>query len=86
LADANTVFALAPPDSAGALAEALAPLGDRAHVAGDTETIVRRVADIARAGDHVVIMSNGDFDGIHNRLLKRLGDKAQGTLEEVEGR
>ncbi len=86
LADANTVFALAPPDSAGALAEALAPLGDRAHVAGDTETIVRRVADIARAGDHVVIMSNGDFNGIHNRLLKRLGDKAQGTLEEVQRR
>ena len=38
-----------------------------------TEDILRHLAAEARAGDHVVIMSNGGFDNIHNRLLERLG-------------
>jgi UDP-N-acetylmuramate: L-alanyl-gamma-D-glutamyl-meso-diaminopimelate ligase len=37
-----------------------------------TEEIVRHIATEAKAGDHVVIMSNGGFENIHNRLLERL--------------
>lgn len=38
----------------------------------DTDAIVRFVADTARAGDVILVMSNGGFDGIHSRLLDAL--------------
>jgi len=52
--------------------EALAPMGDRARVAGHIESLVQLVAQAARPGDHIVCMSNGGFGGIHDRLLKAL--------------
>ena len=53
-------------------AEALAPLGERAHTAPDIATLVQQVAAAARPGDHVVCMSNGGFGGVHQRLLQAL--------------
>ncbi len=52
--------------------EALAPMGDRARVAGNIDALVQQVVAAARAGDHIVCMSNGGFGGIHGRLLTAL--------------
>ena len=52
--------------------EALAPMGSRAVVARDIDTLVASVRTAARPGDHVVCMSNGGFGGIHGRLLQAL--------------
>jgi UDP-N-acetylmuramate: L-alanyl-gamma-D-glutamyl-meso-diaminopimelate ligase len=54
-------------------AEAFAALGRRALVTADFAELLEAVAKEARAGDHVVIMSNGGFNGIHEKLLARLG-------------
>ena len=54
-------------------AEALRPLGDRATCYGSVEAIVAAVGAEARPGDHVLVMSNGGFGGIHGKLLARLG-------------
>jgi UDP-N-acetylmuramate: L-alanyl-gamma-D-glutamyl-meso-diaminopimelate ligase len=54
-------------------AEALAPMGARALVAGSIEEIVDRVAAAARPGDHVLCMSNGGFGDVHAKLLHRFG-------------
>jgi len=54
-------------------AAALAPLGARARSLGDLDALVAAVAREARAGDHVVVMSNGGFGGIRARLLAALG-------------
>jgi len=43
------------------------------HVA-DVDQIVEQVASNAAAGDTVVIMTSGGFEGIHDKLLARLGD------------
>ncbi len=72
LKDADHIFALEPNAGEPGLTQALAPLGARAHIALDVETIVDQVAATARSGDHVVVMSNGGFDGIHGRLMQRL--------------
>ena len=56
-------------------AEALAPLGARAQVAGSIDEIVRQVVAAARPGDHVLCMSNGGFGGVHERLLQALRDR-----------
>jgi UDP-N-acetylmuramate: L-alanyl-gamma-D-glutamyl-meso-diaminopimelate ligase len=53
-------------------AAVLAPLGAKAAVEGDFDRLLGQVARVARPGDHIVVMSNGGFGGIHDKLLKRL--------------
>ena len=51
---------------------ALAPLGARAQAYEDIDTLVSAVSAAARAGDHILVMSNGGFCGVHDRILKAL--------------
>jgi UDP-N-acetylmuramate: L-alanyl-gamma-D-glutamyl-meso-diaminopimelate ligase len=53
-------------------AEVLAPLGAKAKVAADIQTLVQQVVAAARPGDHVLCMSNGGFGGVHEKLLLAL--------------
>ena len=53
-------------------AAALAPLGEQAQVSDDLSDLVSRIASFARQGDHVLVMSNGGFGGIHQKLLDAL--------------
>jgi len=50
----------------------LAPLGDRACVFDNLDQLVAAVASAASTGDQVLIMSNGSFGGIHDKLLAAL--------------
>ena len=52
--------------------EALAPMGARAEVHQDFDAMVKAIASEAKAGDQVLVMSNGGFQGIHNKLLEAL--------------
>src|SRR5262249_52769477 len=54
------------------VAGSLAPLGTRATVLGELPALVEAIATEARPGDHVLVMSNGGFGGIHEKLLGRL--------------
>ena len=54
-------------------AAALAPLGTKAEIHHDIPQLVAAIAAAAKPGDHVLIMSNGGFGGIHDKLLTRLG-------------
>ncbi len=47
-------------------------LGKDAHYFPDTESVIDFVAEKALPGDLVLIMSNGSFDNIHQRLLEKL--------------
>lgn len=72
LAGADQVFCYA--DKLGWSAnEALAELGERAQVFGDLVDLVDAVARYARPGDLVLVMSNGGFGGVHQKLLDALG-------------
>jgi len=53
-------------------AEALAPLGDKASAHEDFAQLVTAIAAAARPGDHVLVMSNGGFNGIHGKILAAL--------------
>ncbi len=46
--------------------------GQAAHLFPDTDAIIDFLTDEARPGDTILVMSNGGFDNIHNRLLARL--------------
>ena len=54
-------------------AAALRPLGDRARCFDQLDPLVAAIAAAARSGDHVLVMSNGAFGGIHEKLLAALG-------------
>ncbi|MBP8288172.1 MAG: UDP-N-acetylmuramate:L-alanyl-gamma-D-glutamyl-meso-diaminopimelate ligase [Rhodoferax sp.] len=51
------------------VATALAPMGDKVQVHDQIETITQQVRQCARAGDHIVCMSNGGFAGMPEKLL-----------------
>ena len=55
---------------------ALAPLGAKAVVHDDFDTLAGAIVAEARAGDHILVMSNGGFGGIHGKLLLRLDSVA----------
>jgi UDP-N-acetylmuramate: L-alanyl-gamma-D-glutamyl-meso-diaminopimelate ligase len=73
---ADLVFCYGARDGRNALgwdpAQALAPLGERARSFDDLQALVTAVAAAARPGDHVLVMSNGGFGGVHDRLLSTL--------------
>ncbi len=76
LAAADRVFLLAPADLSWDLADATSGLAARRCLAGDPGALAAAVVAEAREGDHVLVMSNGDFGGIHRRLLEALGSGA----------
>ncbi|QGX60342.1 UDP-N-acetylmuramate:L-alanyl-gamma-D-glutamyl-meso-diaminopimelate ligase [Alteromonas mediterranea] len=41
----------------------------------DVEKIVQGVCNVAQPGDHILVMSNGGFEGIHGRILDALASK-----------
>ena len=72
LSDADRVYCYAANLGWNA-AEALAPLGEKATIGDDLDALVGKIASEARAGDHILVMSNGGFGGIHGKLLAALG-------------
>jgi UDP-N-acetylmuramate: L-alanyl-gamma-D-glutamyl-meso-diaminopimelate ligase len=52
--------------------QSLAPLGTRASVYQDIGALVDELVRTLQPGDHVLVMSNGGFGGIHEKLLSRL--------------
>jgi UDP-N-acetylmuramate: L-alanyl-gamma-D-glutamyl-meso-diaminopimelate ligase len=52
--------------------EALAAMGSKALVAANIDELVNQVMSHAKAGDHLLCMSNGGFGGIHDQLLNAL--------------
>ncbi len=54
--------------------QALASLGARAVCEDDLTQLVRAIVSVAREGDHVLVMSNGGFGGVHAKILNALAD------------
>lgn len=71
LAEADHVFCYAGNLGWDAAA-ALSPLGSKAMTREDIDALVEDIAAEARPGDHILVMSNGGFGGIHDKLLARL--------------
>ena len=72
LAAADESWFFAPADLGWDLPAAVAALGARAHVAATVETLAADLLAALRPGDQVVIMSNGGFGGLHEKLLAGL--------------
>ena len=73
LAPADRIRLYAPPDLQWDIRALPAELDGRARVFDDIGELVRHLAGELEQGDQVLIMSNGAFGGIHERLLGALG-------------
>jgi UDP-N-acetylmuramate: L-alanyl-gamma-D-glutamyl-meso-diaminopimelate ligase len=51
----------------------LASLGAKLQCVDDIDGLSRAIATSARSGDHILVMSNGGFGNIHEKLLTTLG-------------
>ncbi|OGT42221.1 MAG: UDP-N-acetylmuramate:L-alanyl-gamma-D-glutamyl-meso-diaminopimelate ligase [Gammaproteobacteria bacterium RIFCSPHIGHO2_12_FULL_40_19] len=69
---ADQVHVLRPEDKSWDVAAVLKPLGNKAFVHDSVADIIDVVSKAALKHDHVLIMSNKGFDGIHERLLDKL--------------
>ncbi len=72
LRGADSVWLYAPADLGWDAAGSLHTLGEKAHVAHDLEALIAGLGQELRSGDHALLMSNGGFGGLHERLLKSL--------------
>ncbi|MDY7540467.1 UDP-N-acetylmuramate:L-alanyl-gamma-D-glutamyl-meso-diaminopimelate ligase [Undibacterium sp. RTI2.1] len=72
---APTTFAGGKPVIGWDLAETLSPLGAKASAFNDLDKLVSAIVQQAQTGDHILVMSNGGFGGIHQKLLDALASK-----------
>jgi UDP-N-acetylmuramate: L-alanyl-gamma-D-glutamyl-meso-diaminopimelate ligase len=54
------------------IADALLPIEKKSQVFMDLDALITAIAKVAESGDHILIMSNGGFGGIHQKLLDKL--------------
>jgi UDP-N-acetylmuramate: L-alanyl-gamma-D-glutamyl-meso-diaminopimelate ligase len=83
LAGADAVWLYAPPDLGWDVRGSLTPLGTRAHVATDLPALVQALAADLAPGDHVLVMSNGGFDGMPSKLLQALAIRDAAAASET---
>ena len=77
LKEADLVFGFGSQQALGwSLADALAPLGEIAHSFDQIDFLVQAIIGAAQPGDHILVMSNGGFGGVHQKLLDALGQQA----------
>jgi UDP-N-acetylmuramate: L-alanyl-gamma-D-glutamyl-meso-diaminopimelate ligase len=72
LAVADKTWFFAPKDLGWDLKGAVSGMGAGARFAESVDDLVKELAAEAKAGDNVLIMSNGGFGGLHDKLLAAL--------------
>lgn len=72
LGRADEVFIFQPADIPWLVSEITERCVQPAYWTGDPDALVNMVAGHAQPGDHILVMSNGSFGGIHDKLLEKL--------------
>jgi UDP-N-acetylmuramate: L-alanyl-gamma-D-glutamyl-meso-diaminopimelate ligase len=75
LEKADRVWMYQGPDVKWDVAGAVSSLGSRVAIATNIDALVDALKAELREGDHVLIMSNGGFGGVHGKLLEKLKEK-----------
>ena len=73
LAEADLVFGFGGKAALGwDLGQALSPLGPKARAFDELGVMVQAIVEAAQAGDQILVMSNGGFGGVHQKILDAL--------------
>jgi UDP-N-acetylmuramate: L-alanyl-gamma-D-glutamyl-meso-diaminopimelate ligase len=76
LNEADEVWVYAPPQLEWDVAAALSACRVPVEVMRDVDVLVRELSARLQPGDHALMMSNGSFDGLHEKLLAALQARA----------
>ena len=74
LAKADKVYLYLPDEYASKFDDTLELLGDKGHGYNDIEEMKQTILSDVQPSDHLLVMSNGGFEGIHQKLLDGLSD------------
>ena len=74
---ADEVYLYEPEGMDWSLGDSVAHSNAPTHCFRDVEKIVQGVCNVAQPGDHILVMSNGGFEGIHGRILDALKMKSK---------
>jgi UDP-N-acetylmuramate: L-alanyl-gamma-D-glutamyl-meso-diaminopimelate ligase len=72
LVGADKVFLFQPSDAKWSMDDVAVRIGQHAGCYSDIEKLVDALSEQARPGDNILVMSNGGFGNIHQRILERL--------------
>ena len=72
LLGADEVWLFTPPDLGWDASPIVASLGSKGHASHEIGSLATELAKSARPGDHILIMSNGGFGGLHGKVLTEL--------------
>lgn len=72
LGRADEVFIFQPANIPWLVSEITERCVQPAYWSGDLDALTNMVAEHAQPGDHILVMSNGSFSGIHDKLLEKL--------------
>jgi UDP-N-acetylmuramate: L-alanyl-gamma-D-glutamyl-meso-diaminopimelate ligase len=75
LTGADRVFIFCPPDLSWSMGGVVEALGEKADTASSVDAIIDGLSSDLKQGDHVLIMSNGGFEGLHGRLEEALRER-----------
>jgi len=76
LGKADICFVYAPPSLDWDITDALEPIVNKLRVHYSHDSLAHAVAAEAKTGDAVLVMSNGDFGGVHRKVLAELSTTA----------
>ncbi len=74
LTNANVVFVYAH-HLGWDVAKAFEPIGTKTGVFNDLDAMVAAILVISKPGDHILVMSNGGFGGVHGKILAGLAER-----------
>jgi UDP-N-acetylmuramate: L-alanyl-gamma-D-glutamyl-meso-diaminopimelate ligase len=57
------------------VAKAFEPIGTKTGVFQDLDAMVQTIVSMAKPRDHILVMSNGGFGGVHGKLLAKLAER-----------
>lgn len=76
LAAADRVYVYAVEGLGWDAPAVFAELGERVVIADQVQDLIARIVAEVRAGDQILVMSNGGFEGLHGRLLEALAHRS----------
>ncbi|CAD6508989.1 UDP-N-acetylmuramate:L-alanyl-gamma-D-glutamyl-meso-diaminopimelate ligase [Candidatus Profftia tarda] len=76
---ADEVFLFQPPNISLLVLEVAKYCIQPVHCSADIDFLVNMIAKKAQPDDYILIMSNGDFEGIKDKILKTLKDKEENS-------
>ncbi|HEQ1859605.1 TPA: UDP-N-acetylmuramate:L-alanyl-gamma-D-glutamyl-meso-diaminopimelate ligase [Providencia alcalifaciens] len=82
LGRADEVFLFQPANIPWMVTEIAEHCVQPARWHADIDTLANMVVETAQPGDHILVMSNGGFGGIHEKLLAGLKHKAEAKSDE----